>query len=253
MRYNKIGYIFIVIIIILLVFLFRAKKVEGFENRYTAIIIEPRKHKALEYVLRNFLENLDNNWNFIIFHGTLNKEYIEDIINNKLQSYKYRIELINLNVDNLNTNEYNKILANKDIYAYIPTEIFLIFQTDALINPKYKDKINNFLEYDYVGAPWRDSNGEVGNGGLSLRKKSKMLEIINNCPYDNVTNEDIYFSARKCKDTIINKPEYEKAKEFASETIWNPTSFGIHKVWKYFNINDIHYEFPEIKELYDLQ
>ena len=31
-------------------------------NKYTAIIVEPRKHIALEFVLNNFLENLNNDW-----------------------------------------------------------------------------------------------------------------------------------------------------------------------------------------------
>jgi hypothetical protein len=30
------------------------------KKKYTALIIEPRKHKALEFVLKNFLENLSN-------------------------------------------------------------------------------------------------------------------------------------------------------------------------------------------------
>ena len=39
-----------------------------------------------------------------------------------------------------------------------------------------KDIINDFIGFDYVGAPLKC--GLVGNGGLSLRRKSKMLEII---------------------------------------------------------------------------
>ena len=34
----------------------------------------------------------------------------------------------------------------------------------------------------------------VHHGGLSLRRKSKMLEIIDNCPYKNNINEDLYFT-----------------------------------------------------------
>jgi hypothetical protein len=50
-------------------------------SKYTAIIIEPRKHKALTFVLTNFLENLSNEWDFIIFHGINNSEYIKNILN----------------------------------------------------------------------------------------------------------------------------------------------------------------------------
>jgi hypothetical protein len=264
MRRKNSILLYVLLILILILILFIAYNpyysFENFQNnleRKTAFIIEPRKHKALEYVLENFLENLNSSWDFIIFHGNLNKEYIENIINNKLNKYRERIRLISLNVDNINNGvEYSRILTNKEFYRYIPNEIFLIFQTDTLINPKYKNKINDFLIYDYVGAPWQHTN-EVGNGGLSLRKKSKMLEIIENCPYVNNDNnvnyvEDVYFS-KKCKNIDIYKPDFNTAKEFASETTWNPTSFGIHKVWQYFDISKIKKDFPEVENLSKLQ
>lgn len=259
---NNLLYIILILLIIFyMVYKIYYNIIENFQNNVenkTAFIIEPRKHKALEYVLKNFLENLDDSWDFIIFHGNLNKEYIENIIDNKLSKYKNRITLISLNVDNINDGfEYSRILTNKEFYEYIPNETFLIFQTDTLINPKYKNKINDFLIYDYVGAPWNHNN-DVGNGGLSLRKKSKMLEIIINCPYVNNNNdvsnvEDTYFAKNKCKNINVYKPDFNKAKEFASETIWNPTSFGIHKIWQYFNINIVKNDFPEVEELSKLQ
>ncbi len=212
---------------------------EGLNNmyEYTAIIIEPRKHKALEFVLNNFANNLSNKWNIIVFHGTENKEYVENIIN-KLDR---NIKLENLNVKNLTITEYNKLLTTKSFYDKIPTEIFLIFQTDTIINKKNKNIIDKFIEYDYVGAPWRDGN--VGNGGLSLRRKSKMLEILNNCKYNN-ENEDIYFSI-SCPNVNKNVPNSDKAKEFSVETVYYDKSFGFHKPWLY--IDKQQYDMLESK------
>ena len=62
----------------------------------------------------------------------------------------------------------------------------------------------------------------------------------------------IYFS-KKCKDINVYKPHYEKAKEFSSETYWDPTAFGIHRIWGTHNINDIKKDFPEVEELFKLQ
>ena len=73
-----------------------------------------------------------------------------------------------MNVDNLTIRDYNRLFTNKSFYDYIPTETFLIFQTDTMIFKEHKNLINNFLEYDYVGAPWLACK-QVGNGGLSLR------------------------------------------------------------------------------------
>ena len=211
---------------------------------YTAIIVEPRKHLALEFVLNNFLENLNNDWNIIIYNGNKNKDYLQNIINTKLQQYINRITCINLNVDNLSINDYNNLLTNKEFISSIPTEIFLIFQTDTMICNK--DLINNFLQYDYVGAPWKKNqiygniilDNQIGNGGLSLRRKTKMLEIIDKCYYNKngEYNEDIYFSFG-CNDIIINKPSYNEALIFSIEQLYNNKSFGIHKSWFYQNKN----------------
>lgn len=66
---------------------------------------------------------------------------------------------------------------------YISTEHYLIIQTDGyILNPKAWD--DQFLQYDYIGAPWGHSplhdwpphkpvglDNSVGNGGFSLRSK----------------------------------------------------------------------------------
>jgi hypothetical protein len=256
-------YIIIIIIILLIILLLKDIIKNSFINtnyKYTAVIIEPRKHKALKYVLNNFLENLNNDWYFIIMHGNLNEEYIDDIINNNLTKYKNRISKHNLKVDNLTILDYNNLLKSIELYDLIPTEMFLIFQTDTIICSKFKDNIYKFMNYDYVGAPW--SWGEVGNGGLSLRKKSKMIEIINKCPKlrepkninDIMNNEDVVFSLA-CEGVSINKPSVEQAKLFSLEHVYSPNSFGIHKAYEYLNsteLNNLKLYCPEIKELIEL-
>ena len=217
---------------------------------YTAIIIEPRKHKALPFVLETFLNNLSKDWSFIIFHGTKNLEFIIDIINDKLTEHMHRIKLINLNVDNLTINDYNNLLKyDKNFYDCIPTEIFLIFQTDSIIFEKYNHFINNYLHYDYVGAPFFfNNNYNVGNGGLSLRKKSKMIEIMKKQGKNNYP-EDVYFSC--CESVAIHKPSVNDAKFFSIEEIFNEMSFGCHQPWKNSSNRFFLYDtYDEIKQLY---
>ena len=208
---------------------------------YTAVIIEPRPHNALEFCLTNFLESLDERFNFIIFHGNLNVEYLENILTTNLIKYRHRITTINLHIDNLLSSDYSKLLVNETFYNYIPTEYFLIFQTDSMICTKNKNYIYYFINknYDYVGAPWR--SGLVGNGGLSLRKKSKMIEIINKIPY-NGCNEDIYFSVVSYRIGLnICLPTFEESKKFSVETVFSDDTFGVHNPWKYLDSNEMEY------------
>ena len=232
---NNFFILLFIILLIILFFIINKNKVElnyeyyPFNEYYSAIIIEPREHKALEFVLNNFIENLSNQWIFIIFHGNQNINYIYNILNNSPNIYKNkdRIKLVNLNVDNLSINDYNNLLVSKYLYTQIPTELFLIFQTDTILCKENKDLIYKFLKFDYVGSPLKCKL--VGNGGLSLRRKSKMLEILDNCEYKKEP-EDVYFSLG-CDNINIYKPSFEEAKEFGVEGIYNDNSFGIHKPW----------------------
>jgi hypothetical protein len=226
---------------------------------YTAVIVEPRKHKALKLVLHNFNKNLDENWEFIIYHGNLNKSFIEEIlINTEFLSRK--IKLISLNLDNLNINEYNKLFFSEFYYKNINSEFFLVFQTDTLLSDIYSKNIYNFIKYDYVGAPW--NNNLVGNGGFSLRKKSKMLELINEGGFIKENNEyhyeDRFFSKTINLDKIYNnlfKPDFNIAKEFSVENVFCENSIGLHKPWNHLKNEEIEIlktHFFDLEELINL-
>jgi hypothetical protein len=212
----------------------------------TAVIVEPRKHPALSYVLQNFVTYLPDGWKILIFHGNQNKEFVHDILAHLPPRFLKPIEL---NIDNLTIKQYNAILMSSAFYKCIPTETMLIFQTDTIIlEPQL---LHAFLSYDYVGAPW--PSGDVGNGGLSLRKKSKMITIT-----QTVTpiheNEDIHLSMQSI--VPLHKPSFEQAKQFAVETVFYETPFGIHAPWKYLLIDEMRIlieKYPVIQKLMHLQ
>ena len=215
-------------------------------SEYTAVIVEPRKHPAFSYVLQNFATYLPDGWKILIFHGNQNKEFVQNMIADLPPRFLKPIEL---DVDNLNIAQYNAILMSSAFYKCIPTETMLIFQTDTMIlEPQL---LPSFLSYDYVGAPW--PSGHVGNGGLSLRKKSKMITIT-----QTVTpiheNEDIHLSMQPV--VPLHKPSFEEAKQFAVETVFYEKPFGIHAPWKYLSMDKMHIlieKYPAIQQLMLLQ
>ena len=124
------------------------------------------------------------------------------------------------------------------------------------------------MKYDYVGAPWPKTMGilgkmEVGNGGLSLRKKSKMVELLQykdkgleSGIYGKYSAEDQFFCGYNVPEVNVYKPTFQKAKEFSVEGVFYDAPFGIHKPWNSLNSNDLnllYYRYPEIKKLEDLQ
>lgn len=229
------------------------------DYKYTAIIIEPRKHKALEFVLNNVCECLTNNWNIVLFHGINNIEYITQIVEKLNKIYENRIQYINLNIDNLDLIEYSRLLCSKSIiYDNIKTDTFLVFQTNSMIIKKNSELINFFLEYDYIGSPWLITNyiptkecDFIGNGGFSLRKKSKMFEIIEKIEWNN-TYEDLYFSTNY-KNIKVNKPEYTKACTFCVDEVFSELTFSCHKPWIHNHYDSFKHIYPEVEILRNLQ
>jgi len=225
---------------------------------YTAIIIEPRKHTALNFVLNNICDCLSDNWNIVLFHGDDNIEYCNNIVENLNLIYNNRIQMVNLHIQNLSLTEYSKLLSTKsNIYDFIE-ELFLVFQCDSMIFKKNADFINKFLEYDYIGSPWLNTSyiptkncNFIGNGGFSLRKKSKMFEIMDKISYNNIY-EDLYFSTNY-ENIIVNKPEYELATTFSVDEVYNHNTFACHKPWTHNHYELFKQYYPEVEELRLLQ
>ena len=55
--------------------------------------------------------------------------------------------------------------------------------------------VDDFFDYDLVGAPIADNLGKGYNGGLSLRKRSTILRVL-----DNWNWEDIHTHADRFED-----------------------------------------------------
>jgi len=217
----------------------RKRQRGGGSESATAIIIEPRKSMvgALEFVINNVLDNLDSHWKLIIFPGSENKAEVEALLKNLSEQKKSRASVCDIGLQTMNQQSYNELMMSNRILEKIPTEMFLVIQTDSLICKEGKHLIKKFMKYDYVGAPW-EGRDAIGNGGFSLRRKSVMLQILEKCPKLN-HNEDGFFSGG-CEDILPKKPTPDEAREFSIETRNSKQSFGIHKAWEHLpnDIND---------------
>ncbi len=229
--------------------------------KYTAVIVEPRKHKALEFVLKNALENLNDDWKILLFHGTQNQEFSKEI---QVNLNTNRLFLHRLEVENLDQLTYSELLASKQtIYDQIDTEYFLVFQTDSMIFSEHKNLIYDFINLgvDYVGAPWLICNYPptkirdfIGNGGMSLRKTKTMKEIMAKHPWNSKEgwHEDLFFT-KPYPDVPCKKPPYEMAKTFCVDEVFSPISFGTHRSWCHSHFTELIRLHPELKILHSLQ
>jgi protein O-GlcNAc transferase len=204
------------------------------------VIVEPRCHPNLVRVLNNFCSKL-NKYSFTWYHSKTNSSFLDDKLPQEALAKIKKVEICD---DNLTIYEYNNLLTSPSFWKSINAKRTLIFQTDAGC---IKDNIEDFLQYDYIGAPWPNNhttrmishNLICGNGGLSLRNTRLMEKICDNpnILYDKMP-EDYFFSRHvydfsKSMKSIIVPQSIEEASLFSSELILNSQSFGFHAVYKY--------------------
>lgn len=78
--------------------------------------------------------------------------------------------------------EISRFLTTRWLYETLlqPAEHLLVFQTDSMLCANSQQSLNEWLDFDWVGAPWHPEGKWGGNGGLSLRKVSAILDILRN-------------------------------------------------------------------------
>jgi hypothetical protein len=129
-----------------------------------------------------------------------------------------------MGVDNLTNIQHSEYMESVNFWRKVKGKKALIFQTDSLL---LRNGIDEFLEYDYVGAPWRKpkENQWVGNGGLSIRTVSKMVEICDNNSVTEQIWEDIYFMKHM---KGVGVADIETAMRFSMEDVFSPNPLGVH-------------------------
>ena len=235
-------YIVGIIVFFLVCFVYyNSYNIEGFKMFTTnaMIIIEPRRHPLLKKVIENFDKHMDPSWDLYVYHGKSHSDYAKMCTENIT---KRRVVLIALDTDDMTATDYNRLLKMKHFWNSINAENILVFQTDSVLCGKSQHKINEYIAYDYIGCSydnktigtnkfihWGPEFEFYGVGGLSFRKKSFMLECINDNPNvpDNFA-EDIFFS--QCVARSFNRPPNAKIlNEFCTQFVFNEKSFGAHK------------------------
>jgi len=161
---------------------------------------------------------------------------------------------------------FNRMMKQKLFWQGLPHEQLLVCQTDSLLSrplPAF------FFSYPYLGAPFlpaqqsevferRSRKGDLqgffkvdtpihgkpnpdvyphlhGNGGLSIRHRSAMVDICERYAVHSADEEmeDVFFSRHL--NSIHKAAPLEMAQAFACESRYQETAIGSHAGWKYWS------------------
>ena len=136
------------------------------------------------------------------------------------------------------THETSCLMTLKGLYYVIDTDYCLSIHDDGfIINPQLWT--NEFLEYDYIGAPW---NGKiVGNGGFCLKSK-KFIDLCQQVPWNgehddwlvSVTYRD-FFEKNGCKFA-----PFDLALKFAIESKIEGYDYDLNKTFGFHGRGEVY-------------
>lgn len=167
----------------------------------TAICLQGRKSDFDSSLMKRLKKNFKFMTTFFNFKEIV---YISDV-DPKVEGVKY------IHTDPISYYDYNKWCLH-NMSDYVTTDYALSFQDDGWpLNPELWS--DEFLEYDYVGAPiGKDQNNilfhpedRIGGGGFTLRSK-KLMEFTKTIPYPDkygkCNNEDTIIAMEYRKDIM---------------------------------------------------
>lgn len=120
-------------------------------------------------------------------------------IRDAVASGKLDLTYIPANMTTGSQEEISRFLTTLWLYEFVlrPAEWLLVFQTDSMLCANSRQSLNNWLDYDWVGAPWNPNGRFGGNGGLSLRRVSRIIDILRNQKrIDGTEPEDVWLTER---------------------------------------------------------
>jgi hypothetical protein len=115
----------------------------------------------------------------------------------------------------------------------LPVENLLVFQPDSIFCTNASNTLNDFLEWDWIGAPWSRDAQWGGNGGLSLRKVSRVLQVLakEQRTIGDSGLEDWWLSSRLVGLKGARMPHASVSKTFSVESVWDERPLGYHIGW----------------------
>jgi hypothetical protein len=242
-------------------------------KKNTVLLIEPRIFDYLPNIIRNAQEILGDSWNYVFLCGKGTMGHWANAMGQNVFDFG-TIQIRELPVENFEEpRQFNDFLKSKSLWESLEGDFVLTIQSDTWLMKDPKYTIDYFINMNktFIGGNcnyrWNECIRENiifeypnFNGGLSLRKRSDLIKILDTFPpeptgeywYDSnkieTDAEDVYFvlCANKLGLEIGNT---EECSHFAVHSYYVDGFFGIHNPYGEETKTHLRSNHPELVEL----
>jgi len=234
-----------------------------FDAAKVAVIIEDRPLENLIPLIIHFSAVLGPSWPVVLF-TSLTSIHDSAALRRHLSSERVIIRSLPADLKFETHFDVSLFLTQPWFWEQLaPAKNVLLFQTDSIICGNAQLSVDDFLDYDLIGAPIQEEwHGQGYNGGLSLRNRALVLDIIEHDTKIHPLNataeldidkyEDQWFYMRML-DHKANLPSEDIAKTFSVQTLFYEFPVGYHQPEKFQkeNMTLIEQWCPEVKLVTD--
>jgi hypothetical protein len=157
-----------------------------------AVIIETRFRTNLIPLILHFSTVLGPSWPIMIYTSaeSVGLFSASAALARYLHSGVIQIRILPQTVLFTNSDSVNAFMTKSWIWESLaPAEHILIFQSDSMLCANAARSVEDYFEYDFVGAPIASHLGKGYNGGLSLRKRSSIMRILDSWDWEETKKE----------------------------------------------------------------
>ncbi|KAH7336072.1 hypothetical protein BKA65DRAFT_527027 [Rhexocercosporidium sp. MPI-PUGE-AT-0058] len=161
-----------------------------------ATIIEDRPLSNLAPLLLHFSSVLGPTWPIVLFTSENNLLNQSISFQRAVSEGRISIRSLPLDVHFENHRAVSELLTAPWLWKQLaPAGHVLLFQADSILCANSDKRVDDYLQYDFVGAPIEvpaqgdDGHGEGFNGGLSLRNRTMILDIVTKSSWKTEIND----------------------------------------------------------------
>ncbi|KAI4237792.1 MAG: hypothetical protein LQ349_001574 [Xanthoria aureola] len=228
-----------------------------FNETKVAFLVENRPLPMLAPLILHFMGVIAPDWRFRFMGSPASVESVQSsrAIQHQVDSGKLDLTYIPRNMTTGGQEQISTFLTNLWLYETVlqPAEWLLVFQTDSILCANSEGNLDDWLDYDWVGAPWSSGSRYGGNGGLSLRRVSSIIQILRDqIRLPNSDPEDVWLTSRLGHRPGAKVANGSLSLTFSGENIYYEKPMGYHTGGSGRNLGSGLWGTPELRQhIYD--
>ncbi|PBP17623.1 hypothetical protein BUE80_DR011575 [Diplocarpon rosae] len=208
-----------------------------YDPRKLAFLVETRPLPHLPALLIHMSSIIPPEWTFKLMGSPVLLSFMRASPPIARMEAVGKIQFLEIPSDySLKTREtISQMFTDPHLYRDIlyPAEHLLVWQPDSVFCANAPTTLNDFLEWDWIGAPWSKTAAYGGNGGLSLRRVSRIMSVLGSQSrsHDDGALEDLWLASRLHEMPESRMPNATVSKTFSVESVWDEKPLGYHIGW----------------------